>query len=144
MEIGNSCLLARAPHARAPAPAQLCLPCVCPPRAARGTRHRVSGPSPPWLCCEAARIYSYVQAPNRVAWRQKARANSKREAVSISIKAPHARHDRLASLIVSAVLPFARISCPYPLSLFLCSARRSQVIIETTRKYVESMYPQRN
>jgi hypothetical protein len=44
---------------------------------------------------------------------QKARANSKREAVSISIKAPHARHDRLTSLIVSAVLPFARISCPY-------------------------------
>ena len=60
---------------------------------------------------------------------------------SLSPLKHRARHDRLTSLPVSAVLSFARIS---PLPLFLCSARRSQVIIETTRKYVESMYPQRN
>ena len=134
------------PRARRPRPHS----CACHACAlhARGTAPATGLAGPVRPGCAAKLRVSIAMCKLRKGWhgggRQKARANSKREAVSISIKAPHARHDRLASLIVSAVLPFARISCPYPLSLFLCSARRSQVIIETTRKYVESMYPQRN
>ena len=55
---------------------------------------------------------------------------------SLSPLKHRARHDRLTSLPVSDVLSFARIS---PLPLFLCSARRSQVI-ETARKSVERTY----
>jgi len=74
------------PHARAPV--QLCLPYVFPPRAGHGTRHRVSGFSPPWLCCEAARVYSSEKGGTAVGG--KAKRNREIQAASISIKAPRA------------------------------------------------------
>jgi hypothetical protein len=114
IEIKTACLFVEPePRAPAPAPAPAAQRLRPPPptREAHGARHRATGHNPPRRCCEAARCTQPWQIQRGGGGQQKeARANSTTKDKQFLSQLKHrARHERLASLPVPAVPPFALV-----------------------------------